>query len=98
MKNNKSIFNWKEKFFQEMKEQAVTHLRCISNQEIKVPIPGVYDDKSVKDLIVEVEKETLIGVKYMSEWAKTLALIQMLKNEKEKNESYIPSDPDGMIT
>jgi hypothetical protein len=98
MENNESIANWKDRFFQSMKEQALTHLRGISNQKTSVPIPGVINDLSVGDLILELEKETLIGVKYMIEWSETLALIQLLKNEKEKNESYIPSDPDGMMT
>lgn len=81
MKDNKSVANWKVRFFQLMKEQVITHLRNISNQEISVPIPGVYNDTMVKNLISEVEKETLIGVKYMTEWAKTINLIQKIKTE-----------------
>jgi hypothetical protein len=92
MKNNKSVTNWKIKFFQSMKEQVIAHLRGISNQEASVPIPGVCNDLFVKDIIVEVEKETLTGVKYMIEWSKITALIKEAKSEKPK-EDFIPSDP-----
>lgn len=79
MKNNKSVANWKAKFFQSMKELIVAHLKGISNQEVKVPIPGVYENISVRNLILEIEKETLIGVKYMIEYIKTIALINEAK-------------------
>lgn len=83
MKNNKSVANWKTKFFQLMKEQVITHLKGISNPEVSVPIPNG-DDISVKDLISEVEKETLVGVKYMTEWAKTLTTTFDILRKKRK--------------
>jgi len=82
MKNNKSVANWKVKFFQAMKEMVIAHLRNISNQEVKVPIPNIHDDISVKDLIGEVEQETLTGLKYMIEWANTQIIIQQELRKK----------------
>jgi hypothetical protein len=67
-----------------MKELVIDHLKGISNQEAGVPLPGL-DYILVKDLVNEVEKETLTGIKYMVEWAKATAFLKEIKSKNKFN-------------
>jgi hypothetical protein len=71
----------KNELFLLIKSEVVNQLNGVSNQDVEIPIP---DDGyvSVKNLINEVETETLIGIKYMIEWAKTISVITKVRRTR----------------
>lgn len=71
----------KNELFSLIKSEVINQLNGVSNQNAEVPIPN-HDYVSVKNLINEVETETLIGMRYMIEWAKTIAVITKIRRTK----------------
>ena len=70
----------KRLLFASIKDAVIKHLTSLSNQHLNVPVPD-HKDVSVRELTSHVEKETTVGITYMSEWFKTTLLIKEVRQK-----------------
>jgi CheY-like chemotaxis protein len=63
--------------------RIIDDLKGVSNQDMIIPVDGVEEDVSVKQMIKEVKNETETGRKYAWAWYKTILMMFDIKNQNK---------------